>query len=113
MVQLIKGNNKYKEEFIMTFNISVKQKLGAAPGQESELMLCTNISPDGSFEAQGLGFAKTQGNAFVRSWAEGKGLKIRSQKEWVRNAKTKNFEKTIMVQNGASPETYIFVLTQE
>ena len=35
------------------------------------------------------------------------------QKDWVKNLKTKVLEKQVMVQNGAKPETYIFMLEGE
>ena len=40
-------------------------------------------------------------------------MKMRTQKDWVKNLKTKVLEKQVMVQNGAKPETYIFMLESE
>lgn len=92
----------------MTFKLSVKQKLSVLEFTEPEPL--TNLSADGSFEADNLGFARRDSNAHVRAWIEGKGMKMRTQKDWVKNPKTKLLEKQVMVQNGAKPETYIFIL---
>ena len=96
----------------MKFQLTVRQKLGSAIGQESEEQPCTNISPDGSFEADMLGFARRDSNAYITAWVQAQGMKVRTQKDWTKNAKTKNLEKSLMVQNGAVPETYIFALKQ-
>ena len=96
----------------MKFQLTVKQKLGSAIGQESEAIPCTNISPDGTFEAQMLGFARRDCNAYITAWVNGRGMKVRTQKDWAKNAKTGCLEKQLMVQNGTSPETYIFMLKQ-
>lgn len=96
----------------MKFQLTVRQKLGAAIGQEGEENPCTNVSPDGTFEADMLGFARRDSNAYVTAWVQSQGMKVRTQKDWAKNAKTKNLEKTLMVQNGANPETYIFALKQ-
>jgi hypothetical protein len=92
----------------MTFKLTVKQKLSVTEFTEPEPL--TNLSADGSFEANSLPFAKRDSNAHIRAWIEGKGMKIRTQKDWTKNLKTKLFEKQVMVQNGAKPETYIFIL---
>jgi hypothetical protein len=92
----------------MTFKLSVKQKLSVTEFGETEPL--KNLSEDGTFEADSLPFARRDSNAHVRAWVEGKGMKIRTQKDWAKNLKTKNFEKQVMVQNGAKPETYIFIL---
>jgi hypothetical protein len=92
----------------MTFRLTVKQKLSVTEFTEPQPL--TNLSPDGSFEADNLGFARRDSNAHVRAWIEGKGMKIRTQKDWAKNMKTKLLEKQVMVQNGAKPETYIFIL---
>ena len=97
---------------IMRFQLTVRQKLGSAIGQEGEQSPCTNISPDGTFEADMLGFARRDSNAYVTEWVKAQGMRVRTQKDWVKNAKTGALEKTLMVQNGASPETYIFSLKQ-
>ena len=39
-------------------------------------------------------------------------MKLRTQKDWVKNIRTKLLEKQVMVQNGTSPETYVFTLEQ-
>ncbi len=106
------GDFHGKEEYIMKFQLMVRQKLGAAIGQESEMTPCTNVSPDGTFDADMLGFARRDSNAYVTAWVNGQGMKVRTQKDWVKNPKTKDLEKTLMVQNGAKPETYIFTLKQ-
>lgn len=92
----------------MTFKLTVKQKLSPIEFGESEPL--TNVSPDGSFEADSLPFARRDSNAHVRAWVESKGMTMRTQKDWVKNPKTKALEKQVMVQNGAKPETYVFVL---
>ncbi len=96
----------------MKFQLSVKQKLGPAIGQESEEIPCVNVSPDGTFEAQMLGFARRDSNAYITAWVNGKGMRVRTQKDWVKNARSGSLEKQLMVQNGTSPETYIFILRQ-
>ena len=96
----------------MIFQLTVRQKLGAAIGQESDESHCTNISPDGCFEADMLGFARRDSNAHVTAWVNAQGMKVRTQKDWAKNAKTKALEKTVTVQNGDKPETYIFSLKQ-
>lgn len=92
----------------MTFKLSVKQKLSVT--EYSDPQPLTNLSPDGSFEADNLGFARRDSNSHVRAWIEGKGMKMRTQKDWTKNMKTKALEKQVMVQNGAKPETYVFIL---
>lgn len=92
----------------MKFILTVKCKTGINEFSEAQPLI--NISPDGSFDADNLGFARRDSNTHIRTWVEGKGMKIRTQKEWAKNPKTKLFEKQVMVQNGAKPETYIFML---
>lgn len=92
----------------MTFKLTVKQKLSNVAFGEPEPL--TNLSPDGSFEADSLPFARRDSNAHIRAWVEGKGMKMRTQKDWAKNMKTKALEKQVMVQNGDKPETYIFIL---
>lgn len=92
----------------MTFKLSVKQKLSVTEFSDPQPL--NNLSEDGSFEADNAGFARRDANAHVRAWIEGKGMKMRTQKDWVKNPKTKLLEKQVMVQNGAKPETYVFVL---
>jgi hypothetical protein len=92
----------------MTFKLSVKQKLSVTEYSQAEPL--TNLSADGSFEADNLGFARRDANGHVRAWIEGKGMKMRTQKDWAKNPKTKVLEKSVMVQNGAKPETYVFML---
>ena len=62
----------------MKFQLTVRQKLGSAIGQESEAIPCTNISPDGTFEAQMLGFARRDCNAYITAWVNGRGMKVRA-----------------------------------
>ena len=95
----------------MKFKLTVKQKLSVTQFSDPEPL--TNLSADGSFEADNLGFARRDSNAHVRAWIVGKGMKKRTQKDWVKNLKTKVLEKQVMVQNGAKPETYIFMLESE
>ncbi len=94
----------------MKFRLTVKQKLSVTEYGESETL--TNLSADGSFEAQNPGFAKRDSNAHVRAWIEGKGMQMRTQKDWVKNPKTKLLEKQVMVQSDSKPVTYIFTLEQ-
>lgn len=94
----------------MKFRLTVKKKLSVTEFTEAEAVMAA--SADGTFEAQAINFAKTACNAYVREWAEGIGVKMRSQKDWVKNAKTKAFEKAVMVQNGAAAENYVFVLEE-
>ena len=97
----------------MKFRLTVKKKIGTAVGAEfAEAEPVTTLSPDGSFEADNIGFARRDCNTYIRDWAEGSGVKLRTQKDWVKNIKTKFLEKQVMVQNGASPETYVFTLEQ-
>lgn len=92
----------------MTFKITVKKKLSNVEFGEPEPL--KNVSPDGSFEADSLPFARRDCNAYVRGWVEGKGMTMRTQKDWVKNPRTKALEKQVMVQNGVLTETYVFVL---
>jgi hypothetical protein len=94
----------------MTFRLTVKQKLSNVAFGDPKP--CNNISPDGTFEADSLPFARRDCNAYVRGWVEGQGMKMRTQKDWTKNLKTKNLEKQVMVQNGAKPETYVFVIEE-
>ena len=92
----------------MKFRITAKRKLSVTEFGEPEPLLC--VSADGTFEADSIPFARRDSNAYVRSYFEGKGMQMRTQKDWVKNPKTKALEKQVMVQNGAKPETYVFVL---
>ena len=92
----------------MKFTITVKQKLSNVEYGEPEPL--KNVSPDGTFEAESLPFARRDSNAFVRAWVEGHGMKMRTQKDWVKNPRTKALEKQVMVQNGSKPETYVFMI---
>lgn len=92
----------------MTFRLSVKRKISTT--EFSEVQPLSTLNQDGSFEAQNLGFARRDANAYVREWVESSGMKMRTQKDWVKNPKTKFLEKQVMVQNGEKPETYIFIL---
>lgn len=94
----------------MKFRITVKQKLSNIEYGEAKPL--KNVSPDGTFEADSLPFARRDSNAHVRGWVEGSGMKMRTQKDWAKNIKTKALEKQVMVQNGAKPETYVFVLEE-
>lgn len=94
----------------MKFRLSVKQKLSNVEFSEPEP--CVNLGADGTFEADSLPFARRDSNAHVRGWVEGKGMKMRTQKDWAKNLRTKALEKQVMVQNGAKPETYVFILEE-
>lgn len=94
----------------MKFRITVKKKLDTINFSEPSIL--TNVSNDGTFEAQAINFAKTSCNTYIRDYTTGIGVKMRTQKEWAKNIKTKNFEKVVMVQNGDKPETLVFVLEQ-
>ncbi len=95
----------------MNYTLTVKQKLSVT--EFSPASPVENAGAGGVFSAQAINFAKTQANGFIREWTESVGLRMRTQKEWTKNLKTKNFEKQVMMQNGAKPETYVFVLEQE
>ncbi|MBR1724236.1 MAG: hypothetical protein IJ723_04360 [Ruminococcus sp.] len=94
----------------MKFRLTVKQKLSNVAFGDPEP--CNNISADGTFEADSLPFARRDSNTHVRGWVEGKGMRMRTQKDWAKNPKTKALEKQVMVQNGAKPETYVFILEE-
>ena len=94
----------------MKFKLTIKKKVDTINFSD-ELNVAT-AGENGVFEAQAINFAKTQSNAFIREYLISNGFRIRTQKEWVKNIKTKNFEKSVMVQNGTKPETYIFTLSQ-
>lgn len=94
----------------MKFRLTVKRKLSVTEFEEAVPVKAA--SEDGTFEAQAINFAKTACNAYIREWAESTGVKMRSQKDWAKNLKTKNFEKALMVQNGANAENYVFVLEE-
>ncbi len=94
----------------MKFRLTVKKKISNVEFGEAEP--CTNVSPDGSFEADSLPFARRDCNTHVRAWCEGHGMKMRTQKDWVKNMRTKALEKQVMVQNGDKPETYVFIIEE-
>ena len=92
----------------MRFRLTAKKKLSNV--EFAEPVLVKAAGDNGEFEAQALPFARTQCNAFIQQWAEGMGLRVRSQKDWSKNAKTKNLERQVMMQDNGSPETYVFEL---
>lgn len=94
----------------MNFKLTVKKKISTTEFGESVAVGAAGA--DGVFEAQALPFAKTACNAHIRSWAASEGVTLRSQKDWEKNMKTKAMEKAVMVQNGSSPESYVFVLEE-
>ncbi len=94
----------------MKFVLKVKQKLSVTEFTEAQPVKLDN--EDGSFEEASITFARTKANALLRRWADGTGVKIRTQKDWVKNPKTKQFEKQLMVQNGTTPETYVFIIEE-
>ncbi|MBP1533322.1 MAG: hypothetical protein IK999_04225 [Ruminococcus sp.] len=92
----------------MRFRLTAKKKLSNV--EFAEPVPVKAAGDNGEFEAQALPFARTQCNAFIQQWAEGMGLRVRSQKDWSKNAKTKNLERQVMMQDNGSPETYVFEL---
>lgn len=94
----------------MTFRLTAKQKLSVTEFGEPEPVMCVSAAGDGVFEADSLPFARRDSNTYVRTYCEAKGFKMRTQKDWGKNLKTKALEKQVMVQNGTKPETYVFVL---
>lgn len=94
----------------MKFKLTVKQKLSNVSfGEVSPLK---NVSEDGTFEADSLPFARRDSNTYVRGWVEGSGMKMRTQKDWKKNPRTKALEKEVMVQDGTKPATYVFMLEE-
>lgn len=94
----------------MKFRLTVKRKLSVTEFAEADVVKAAGA--DGCFEAQALPFAKTACNGFIRSWAEGTGVVPATQKDWVKNMKTKNMEKTVTVRDNGAPLTYVFVLEE-
>ncbi|MBO4868070.1 MAG: hypothetical protein J5582_16135 [Ruminococcus sp.] len=92
----------------MDFRLTVKQKVSNVEFGEVDIVKAAGA--DGKFEAQALPFAKTACNGFIRSWAEGVGVTLATQKDWVKNIKTGAMEKTVTVRDGGKPLTYVFVL---
>ena len=90
----------------MDFRLTVKQKISNVEYGEPEIVKAAGA--DGTFEAQALPFARTACNGFIRSWAEGTGVQLATQKDWVKNSKTGAMEKQVMVRDGGKPLTYIF-----
>jgi hypothetical protein len=95
----------------MKYVLTVKQKLSVTDFTIAEPV--KNAGENGSFEAQAITFARTQANGYIREWTQSEGLRMRTQKDWVKNLKTKCFEKQVMVQKGPTPLTYVFVLLEE
>ena len=94
----------------MKFTLKVRKKLSVTEYSEAEAV--RSASKDGSFEAESISFARRDANTYIRDWVNGMGMRLRTQKDWMKNPKTKQFEKQVMVQNGPSPETYIFVIEE-
>ena len=94
----------------MRFRLTVKQKLSVTEFSEAQAVLTAGA--DGGFEADSITFARRDSNAYIRDWVNGSGMKLRTQKDWAKNPKTKQFEKQVMVQNGPRPETYIFAIEE-
>ena len=94
----------------MLFRLTVKRKLSVTEFGEAETVRAAGA--DGCFEAQALPFAKTACNGFIRSWAEGVGVSLATQKDWIKNVKTKAMEKQVSVRNNGRPENYVFVLEE-
>ena len=97
----------------MKFRLTVKKKVGTAIGQE-----CTEAEPvatlgvDGSFEADNIGFARRDCNTYIRDWADANSMKLRTQKDWTKNIKTKLLEKQVTMQSAEGPLTFVFSLEQ-
>ncbi|SDB27425.1 hypothetical protein SAMN02910317_01386 [Ruminococcaceae bacterium FB2012] len=94
----------------MKFTLKVKQKLSVTEYGEAKAVI--SAGAEGCFEADSITFARRDCNAYIRDWVSGMGMRLRTQKDWVKNPKTKQFEKQVMVQNGSSPETYVFVIEE-
>ena len=94
----------------MKFVLKVRQKLSVTEYSEEKPVV--TAGEGGAFEADSITFARRDCNAYIRSWAEGSGLKLRTQKDWVKNPKSKQFEKQVAVQNGTKPETYVFSIEE-
>ena len=94
----------------MKFKLTAKQKLSVTEFGTPEPVMCVSPAGDGVFDADSLPFARRDCNTYVRDYCEAKGFKMRTQKDWTKNLKTKALEKQVMVQNGSKPETYIFTL---
>ncbi|EGC01549.1 hypothetical protein CUS_5704 [Ruminococcus albus 8] len=92
----------------MNFKLTVKRKLSVTEFGEPEIVKAAGA--DGVFEAQALPFAKTACNGFIRSWAEGTGVTLATQKDWAKNMKTKALEKQVSVRDNGVMLTYVFVL---
>ena len=92
----------------MNFKLTVKRKLSVTEFGEPEIVKAAGA--DGVFEAQALPFAKTASNGFIRSWAEGTGVTLATQKDWTKNMKTKALEKQVSVRDNGTMLTYVFVL---
>ena len=92
----------------MNFKLTVKRKLSVTEFGEPEIVKAAGA--DGVFEAQALPFAKTASNGFIRSWAEGTGVTLATQKDWAKNMKTKALEKQVSVRDNGTMLTYVFVL---
>ena len=95
----------------MNFKLTVKQRISNV--EFGELDIVKAAGADGVFEAQAITFARTQANGYIREWTQSEELRMRTQKDWVKNLKTKCFEKQVMVQKGPTPLTYVFVLLEE
>ena len=63
----------------MRFRLTAKKKLSNV--EFAEPVPVKAAGDNGEFEAQALPFARTQCNAFIQQWAEGMGLRVRSQKD--------------------------------
>ena len=92
----------------MNFKLTVKQKLSNVEFGTPDIVKAAGA--DGVLEAQAITFAKTACNGYIRSWAEGTGVTLATQKDWVKNNKTGAMEKMVSVRDGGKPLTYVFVL---
>ncbi len=97
----------------MTFRLTVKKKIGTAVGAEfSEAEPVSTLNSEGTFEADNIGFARRDCNTYIRDWVEGMGMKLRTQKDWVKNIRTKQLEKQVMAQSTTGAFTFVFTLEQ-
>ncbi|MBR1421834.1 MAG: hypothetical protein IJ571_00115 [Ruminococcus sp.] len=97
----------------MKFRLTVKKKIGTAVGAEfTEAEPVSTLGVDGTFEADNIGFARRDCNTYIREWVEGMGMKLRTQKDWVKNMKTKLMEKQVMAQSATGALTFVFILEQ-
>ena len=92
----------------MNFKLTVKQRISNVEFGEPDIVKAAGA--DGVFEAQAITFAKTASNGFIRSWAEGMGYTLATQKDWAKNVKSGAMEKAVSVRDNGKPMNFVFVL---